>query len=374
MITEFDDYCIHQTTNPIAHPVDTSRNFYDRYWFDGAARNGDFLFEIGLGVYPNRHVMDGHFSVSIDGKQHAFHSSCRAPANRNRTRIGPLSLEIIKPMRALRFHIAPNDTGVECDLIFHASNAPTEEPKNQWSEGTRTTMINSRFTQFGSWGGYFSVGGNKVEFSHGDTVGIRDKSWGVRPVGEPEVGAPAPEGGRVGVYWIWNPIDFGDVCTQFGSFENEDGTPTQLSACLAPVYHNMDDIPDVGEPGLEEMHNISHNVVWEPGTRNPKSMATSMTGSDGQTYDIELECGQRFLMKGIGYSHPKWAHGLWHDELATEYEVWNQADEDPLALENIHTHHLVTAKMGQRVGTGILETIALGPHERSNFKDFLDGA
>src|SRR2546425_1194423 len=37
MLTKFDDYAIHQTPEPIAHPASSDRNVYDRYWFNGYA-------------------------------------------------------------------------------------------------------------------------------------------------------------------------------------------------------------------------------------------------------------------------------------------------------------------------------------------------
>jgi hypothetical protein len=44
----------------------------------------------------------------------------------------------------------------------------------------------------------------------------------LRPVGEPEMGAPGLLTTDPGVYWVWAPIDFGDVCMQFRSFEDRD--------------------------------------------------------------------------------------------------------------------------------------------------------
>ena len=35
MITDFDDYMIHQTSDPVTQPASSDRNFYDRYWFNG---------------------------------------------------------------------------------------------------------------------------------------------------------------------------------------------------------------------------------------------------------------------------------------------------------------------------------------------------
>lgn len=60
MITSFDDYCVHQTAESVAEPSQSDRNFYDRYWFNGFDRDGGFVFEAALGLYPNRRVMDAH--------------------------------------------------------------------------------------------------------------------------------------------------------------------------------------------------------------------------------------------------------------------------------------------------------------------------
>ena len=89
-----------------------------------------YLFEVGFGLYPNRHVMDGHFSVARGDRQVAFHASRRAPRERDETRIGPLSVEIIEPMRRVRVHLAPGEEGIECDLLFTAASIPHEEPQN----------------------------------------------------------------------------------------------------------------------------------------------------------------------------------------------------------------------------------------------------
>ena len=99
MITDFDDFMIHQTSDPVAQPASSDRNFYDRYWFNGFDGDGEFVFEIGFGVYPNRRVMDAHWSVVLDGHQHCLHASRRAPKERSETRVGPLRIEVVKPMR-----------------------------------------------------------------------------------------------------------------------------------------------------------------------------------------------------------------------------------------------------------------------------------
>ena len=47
MLTKGDDYPIHQRSTPIAE-VGTSRNFYDRYFFNGYTKDGDIFFGAAL--------------------------------------------------------------------------------------------------------------------------------------------------------------------------------------------------------------------------------------------------------------------------------------------------------------------------------------
>ena len=75
-ISPFDDYPIHQAIEPITIPGPTDRNFYDRYFFNGMDPEQEYIFEIGIGLYPNRHVIDAHFSISFKGK--AIFISCQS--------------------------------------------------------------------------------------------------------------------------------------------------------------------------------------------------------------------------------------------------------------------------------------------------------
>jgi len=376
MITDFDDFAIHQTTNPIAHPSTSDRNFYDRYWFNGFDREGAFAFEVGFGLYPNRFVQDAHFSVVRDGVQHCFHASRRAPSERRDSSVGPLRIEIEEPLRKVRVVLAPNESDLECDLRFSASTTPTEEPKNLLRDGPRLLMENSRFAQFGSWEGHFSIAGKQRSVVTAETSGTRDRSWGIRPLGEPEAGAPGRLA-RPGVYWIWAPLQFDDVCTQFGSFEDPDGRATQVSACIVPRYSDTASVP-AEEDGHREFVEVRHRVHWQSGTRRPAGAEIDLLTREGEKVHIELEALMRFQMQAIGYQHPEWAHGHWKGELATGAESYVLDDLDPLGLENIHIHTIVKARMKglgkERRGVGTLETICFGPHAPSGFAEMLDGA
>ena len=73
-LTRGDDFPIHQTPEPIAYSG-TDRNFYDRYFFNGYADQGDRMFAVAFGVYPHLNIVDAHFSVVRDGVQVNLHTS-----------------------------------------------------------------------------------------------------------------------------------------------------------------------------------------------------------------------------------------------------------------------------------------------------------
>ena len=63
MLSKADDYPIHQSPEPIAY-AGQSRNFYDRYFFNGYDADGGVFFALGMGVYPHLDVIDGVFPDS----------------------------------------------------------------------------------------------------------------------------------------------------------------------------------------------------------------------------------------------------------------------------------------------------------------------
>ncbi len=176
MLSRFDDYPVHQTPEPMAQPAATDRNVYDRYWFNGYAEDGEFYFGIALGLYPNRGVMDCSFSIVRDGEQHAFHASRRAPREPSETAVGPFRIEILEPMRTLRVVLEPNETGIECDLLFTPRTACFEEGRQTLRDGTRVIMDATRFAQFARWEGHVAYAGQRVGVDPRRVLGTKDRS------------------------------------------------------------------------------------------------------------------------------------------------------------------------------------------------------
>ncbi len=370
MISDFDDYPIHQTPEPVAQPGTTDFNFYDRYWFNGISDQDGLVFGMTLGLYPNRRVMDASFSVVIDGVQHSFHGSRLAPLARNRTEVGPMRLEVVQPMKKLRAVLEPNETGISGDLTFTARTAPIEEPRSLMRRQERIVMDTSRFAQFGRWQGWIEAGGRRMLVEPKQVAGTRDRSWGIRPVGERDAGIGAffvPQ-----VFWLWAPVHFEGFCTHYGAFEDEEGRQTQASGYIAPAYETTGEIPEGSGIAVKEMASVSQKTQWEPGKRLARHSEIAMVEKDGTRHLITLEPLHRIYQLGVGYLHPEWGHGMWKGDLKIAGETWRIADVDPADYRLQHIQHVCRARMGDQVGLGTLEQLSFGAHQPSGFTGFLE--
>jgi hypothetical protein len=370
VLTPFDDYPIHQTGKPLAHPVSGDRNAYDRYFFNGYDPDGELFFAVALGLYPNRQVIDGAFSVLQEGRQRSVYASGRVPRDRADTRVGPLRIDVLEPMRRLRVVLDAPDLGLTADLEFRARTVAIEEPPFFLASGPNVVFDYTRLTQFGSWSGSLEVDGRSVTVDPAVHLGCRDRSWGVRPVGEPPGGAPShtlPQ-----FFWLWAPINFADCATHFDVNEHADGGRWHQTALVLPLLGDEADPCD--DHAVEHMQSADWSIDWLPGTRRSRAASITLTPPSGQPHHVELEPLATFQMRGLGYLNPDWGQGSWKGEQSVGSESWVVDDLDPLEPRHIHVQQLVRATWGERTGVGVLEQLAINEHHPSGLAGLLDGA
>jgi hypothetical protein len=366
MITSFDDYPLHQSELPVAHTQSGDPNHYDRYFFNGYTPNGDLFFAAAMGLYPNRHVMDASFSVIVDGEQVNVHASARSnPDRAHCNTVGPITVEVTEPMRRHRLVIESPEHGLRADLSFEATSLPYEEPVFRQRSGSRVVMNYTRLTQTGRWAGWVEVDGKRHSVDISRTVGCRDRSWGIRPVGERvQTGAPITNAPQF--YWLWAPVCFDDFSTFFDVNEYADGERWHHSGAVAD-----------GTDSLKEAWSVDYDVTWARGTRHMAGFGLRY-GFGKEQLALEFEPVMHFQMFGLGYGHPEWTHGAWKGELATGGDRFRLPVSDPMAPHHIHVQTLSRVKCTRNgrshVGTGILESLVIGQHAPSGFKDVLDPA
>lgn len=366
VLSSYDDYPIHQTDRPIAHPVSGDPGHYDRYFFNGYNSDGSVYFALALGVYPNRHVIDASFSVVQNGKQISLHASARAPLDRMQcTSVGPISIEVLTPLRRLAVRVNSPEHAIFAELIFEGETIAYEEPHFHLRSGVRDIFSYTRLTQIGHWDGWLESHGQRIQLDQTTTFGSRDRSWGVRPVGERvAIGAPtsSPQ-----FYWLWAPVRFANFATHFDINEHADGTRWHQTAARL----NADDT-------VLEAQAVDYSIEWQSGTRHMQNFQLRYQFGNAQA-TLDFTPLVHFQMLGLGYGHPEWGHGMWKGESAQGAEEWDLPISTPLSPTHLHVQTLCRVAMKDTDGTqhdgmGILETLVIGPHQPSNFVSILDGA
>ncbi len=354
VLSSYDDFPIHQASTPVAHTASSDLNYYDRYFFNGYTAAGDVYFAVAMGLYPNRHVVDAAFAVMRNGQQQSVFASQRAPLDRaDATRVGPIEVQVLSPLHELRITVDAPEHGVRADLTFTSRSPAIEEPHFFQRAGARVFFDYTRLTQFGTWAGWIESDGERIDLVDG-VLGSRDRSWGVRPVGEPApTGAPvqAPQ-----FFWLWAPVNFPSLSTHFDVNEHADGRRWHEVGCVAPVGGQLD-----------MMRATDWRVAWRPGTRWAEWFEYDLVAWDGATHTVRLEPQSEFMMRGLGYGHPERAHGVWQGESSVVGERLAVPVATPCAREHVHVQSLCratyTAPDGRlEQGIGILEQLAIGDH------------
>ncbi|MEY3805276.1 MAG: hypothetical protein RIR69_88 [Actinomycetota bacterium] len=366
MITSFDDYPIHQTWEPIAHPESGDPGHYDRYFFNGYTKDASLFFAVAMGLYPNRHVMDAAFSVIINGEQINLRASARAADDRRAcTTIGPIAVDIVEPMKKHRITVDSPEHRIQADIQFEASSLPYEEPPFHVRSGNKVTMRYTRLTQLGRWSGWIEIDGIRRTLDSSEVFGSRDRSWGIRGVGERvQLGAPLHQLPQF--YWLWAPVCFDQFGTVFDVNEYSDGQRWHESGALLS-----------GSDTLQHAHSVSYSCDWQKSTRHMQSFELTYTFEKTQAV-LEFSPIIHFQMSGLGYLHPEWGHGMWKGESAVTSDRYPLPVSDPMAMHHIHVQTLsqVVCQMSdgsRHEGIGVLETLVLGAHSPSGFAGLSDG-
>ena len=366
MLTKADDYPIHQLPEPIA-TSGTDRNFYDRYFFNGYTANGDVFFAVAMGIYPHLNVMDAAFSLIVGGVQHNLHASRLLAMERMDTKVGPISVEVIEPLKTLRVRVGDNPHGLKADLTFHARAKAVEEPRFTYRQGPRTIMDYTRLTQNGAYEGFVEINGKRTDIRRAAVLGTRDRSWGVRPIGlgDPQGVAPprAPQ-----FYWLWSPMNFPDRFMLYHL--NADGNGHAWNT--ASVSGGLDEAEPL------HMQACASTIDYKPGTRHAKKAIIETRDAGGGAWRAELTPHFNFYMSGIGYGNPEWGHGHYKGENALGYDSYETASVNENDPRFQHIQAFVTVKLtgpgGAREGAGVLEQLVVGEYAPHGLKGILDPA
>jgi hypothetical protein len=344
MPVPLDEYPIHQLPISFAQVGTTDRHFYDRCISQCFRPDGDLLLITGLGVYPNLAVVDGFAAVRTGDRQVVVRAS-----------------DALAALRTLRAVCDGDGDGVGFDLTWTAAFPGIDEPHHVHRPGGRTLLDAQRFVQMGSWSGVVRVEG--TEHRVDDWVGTRDRSWGIRPGGEPVPPGRPPEEENGGFWHTWVPLRFDD----FGLFvfSEEDGDGHRIISQAVRVWEDGS-YEELGWPEID--------VRYRPGTRLPVG-ATIHLSRRGKPIDCEIDVeGRPFVALAVGAGYggdPEWSHGMWKGRGWVEGAAYDLTAPDIAGRLGFSVNdHVARATFDGAEGWGIFEHASFGRHDPSGFTDF----
>ncbi|WP_320838601.1 hypothetical protein [Zhongshania sp.] len=356
MITKGDDYPLHQTAEPIAYSG-TDRNFYDRYFFNGYSNTGDVFFALGFGIYPHLNIKDSSFCVVLDGVQHNLRASTVLDMERLDLNVGPISIDVVKPLEVLDISVNDEKSGIKAQIRFLKRCPVVKEPRFTHRVGPRTQFDYTRMTQNGSYEGFIEINGKRIDLKYSESCGTRDRSWGVRMIGERDQQPTIPEP-DLQLFWLWSPVNFDGFSTLYGTSADKEGLAWHDNMVIIPQDESKD-IERLVSPTIK-LYN------YKPGTRHLENTQLEARDNKGELITLTMTPRYNFYMSGLGYFHPEWGHGLHKGRDACTYDSITLSDADPLDPNHRHIQAFVDVvfnRSGQSFnGVGVLEQLIIGPH------------
>ena len=355
-LSPFDDLPIHQIAEPVQHVATSDRNFYDRYYFNCFAPDAGLMLIVGMGVYPNLRVADAFAVVHDEAMHRVVRASRELGADRADTSVGPFRIEVVEGLRRLRVLLRENEHGLDFDLTWEGHERAHQEPRHFDRSATGRVVIDSmRFAQTGRWTGKIRVGERAVEVTPDLWLGTRDRSWGVRPIGEPEPPGATGQHALPGFFWIYAPMQFPDRSLFFSAQERPDGSRILEEAAAVRSFAGgaeQDEGPQpLGEPG--------HELTFVEGTRTVESAVLYL----GDTRVRVTPLVPTHLI-GTGYGMDQdWRHGMWQGALKVEGREWDLTTEDGRkAMWGLCDAAARFELDDGTVGYGLFEYMVFGPH------------
>lgn len=362
MPVPMDEFPVHQAPLSLAYVASSDRNFYDRWYFNAHDRTGGVFLVTGMGYYPNLGVMDAYACVRRGHVQHVVRFSDAIGDDRLHPRVGGYAIEVLEPLSRIRVACEGHPDAVSFDLTWEGSFPCVQEQPHLMRTGARPILDASRFAQVGSWSGTLSVGGTELTVDPDVWMGTRDRSWGIRPVGDAEPAGRSADEPLEGFWWLYVPLRFDDFAVIVICQEQPDGTRT------------LNDASRIWPDGrIEQLGWPEVDIDYEPGSRHPQSATLRLR--DAQRRDLRIDVdtlGFIPLHVGAGYGgDPDWSHGRWMGRAWSEAATYDLTDPEVAARIPFGAiDHVARATCGNHVGWGLFEHGTFGRHDPSGFADW----
>jgi hypothetical protein len=332
-----DDTLWHTHPSTFDHVGTSDPRFFDRYWFAASDPKGGGTLQLTLGVYNNMNVVDAGFIAIRNGRQFNVRAS-RSLRPRFVTDCGPISVEILEPLRRARLRVERTGAdGVAADLEWTGDFPAQEESARFTRVRGRVVEESRRFDQVGHLSGWLELAGERVELDR--WWATRDHSWGVREnmgIPEPVTGpAPAPSAGSLFAFLFFSAESSSAGAIgghlQIAEFS---GRPSYFTAEIARggfAAGRGAASAGAASPGASAIHLASSKLAVQfhddQRPRRMKSARFDAQTEDGRAVVIEATALCPAVdMQGLGYSGgfaDGKGLGIWRGDTHVESDTWD---------------------------------------------------
>lgn len=349
MLTKHDELLCHQIPTTFDHVSDSGLQWTERLWCTAHDTSGRIHLLTAFGNHPNRNIMDGLSLLTIDGKtQYNVRTMRELRPQMEDIKVGPMSYQVIEPLKKIRWALDENDYGISWDIEFDG-RMPAHEEAPQFSRNRGRLVENvCRYGHSGRASGWVKVEGETFEVKPDTWLAHRDHSWGIRATGVSMEQGIQPAEPRRGGLFNWNILQFDDWFLNCQLREDADGNVTYFSGGISYAY---------GDPRPKlELVSVQHEYDSLPGARGLKTGRIIYTAEDGSKIEISVRAlthlylrpGGYFPYKG--YSHGMWMGSSWIDGDKLDVSDNKIVDEVIGLIDNV-----CECRCGDQVGYGIVE-------------------
>jgi hypothetical protein len=370
MLTKDDELICHQTTSTFDH-VDTS----DLRWTERTAilafdLTGNVSFLTGLARYPNRNVIDAYGMVTVENKTaHIVRVSRELRPEPVDPRVGPLSYEVVEPLKRVRSVLGENEYGLSFDIEFEGTFPPYEQPPMFSRSRGRVREDVRRYYQSGRPSGWIKADGKTYEVSKEAWRAVRDHSWGTR---WGSGGGTLPEGSYLqppeippGVLYFMGIFDFGKWILHFAVREDWEGKPWHFEGWVAYPYGSEKE----GE-GLQLL-SVEHDLKFRSDIRVIESGRAVLNAVDGSKREISIRPITTYYPGPASYDYYNdYMSGMWKGPQYIDGFKVDISDPEVLKQISLLTETWCEVRCGDDVGYGNLEMLFVGKYPRYGYHSY----
>lgn len=359
MLLGMDEYPYHQITETFAGVAGSDPQWNDGHYVCLCDAGGNVALTSTVRLYQNNDVLDGFVCLRHQGRQHNIRLSRRLRTDMDHLGVGPLRIEIVEPMTALRLVLEDNDYDIALDVVCTSTTLPYMDPIEVTRVDGRLLSERATYELTGACEGWVRVGDQRYELGGGTARFFRNHSWGYQAGrGGPRIyGAPRPRHRVDGVrQWVLFSTP------SHGGFFFQDPNGRKASG-RGVILHGDRSVPIV---------DVDTDLEFYDGGRRVRRGTFALTDAEDVQRSYSFEDMGWVYCQGGGYFggfDDGLGQGVYRGEYHVEGEVWDVSDPtwivgpdgERFELDYDWAESFTRVQCGDETGLAHYECVVIGP-------------